>query len=124
LDTKKNKEGIISAVTHITDWTRTTSPTSPHLFKDGNELDIKFINKSFETDKYAMFIRKIAPEFPNAILREYIYEKSKEKDDQLQIVEPKLFKYIRFKKYLFLSFYYGVPIIIISFILKYISTIL
>ena len=66
-----------------------------------------------------MFIRKIAPEFPNDILREYIYEKSKEKDDQLVVAEPKLFRYNRFKHYLFLSFYYGVPIIIISFLFKY-----
>jgi len=114
----KSKEKVISAVTHITDWSRTTSPTSPHLFKEANELDIKFINKSLETEKYAMFIRKIAPEFPNTILREYIYEHSKEKDDQLQLVEPKLFRYNRFKQYLFLSFYYGVPIIIISFLLN------
>ena len=121
LDTKKNKEGVISAVTHITDWSRTTSPTSPHLFKDGNELDIKFINKSFVNDKYAMFIRKIAPDFPNAILREYIYEKSKEKDDQIIIVEPNLFKYNRIKKYLFLSFYYGVPFIVSIYLINFLT---
>lgn len=122
LDSKQNKEGVISAVTHMTDWSRVASPTSPHLFKDGNEFDKKFISKSLETEKYAMFIRKIAQEFPDAILREYIYEKSKEKDNKLQIVEPMLFKYIRFKKYLFLSFYYGVPFFVIILLYKYFFT--
>jgi hypothetical protein len=118
LDTKnksnnKNKETVISAVTHIADWTRTTTPTSPHLFKDGNELDKQFITKSLESEKYAMFLRKVSPTFPDTILREYIYEKTKEKDGELPIVEPNLFIYNRYKYYLVLSFYYGVPLCII-----------
>jgi len=129
LDTKnksnnKNKETVISAVTHIADWTRTTTPTSPHLFKDGNELDKQFITKSLETEKYAMFLRKVSPTFPDTILREYIYEKTKETDDELPIVEPKLFRYNRYKYYLILSFYYGVPVIILLFLFKYINTFL
>lgn len=62
--------------------------TSPHLFKEANEQDILFIDKELERNIHAMFIRKIAPEFPDEILRHYIYEHDKEKDDQLVLIEP------------------------------------
>ena len=79
---------VISSVTHIAEWSRTTSPTSPHLFKEGNELDIQFINREVEKNKYAIFIRKVSPEFPNKILKYYIYEKNKEADNKLVISKP------------------------------------
>jgi hypothetical protein len=74
---------VISASTHIADWSRTTSPTSPHIFKEGNEKDIKFIDSSLEKNKHFMFIRKVSPEFPNDILKRYIYEKYVEEDEFL-----------------------------------------
>jgi hypothetical protein len=82
---------IISAVTHLADWDRRSSPTSPHLFKDGNETDIAFIERELERNKYAIFIRKIAIEFPDELLNHYIYDYSKEKDDKLVIREPRVF---------------------------------
>jgi hypothetical protein len=74
---------VISDSTHIADWSRTTSPTSPHIFKEGNEKDIKFIDSSLEKNKHFMFIRKVSPEFPNDILKRYIYEKYVEEDENL-----------------------------------------
>jgi hypothetical protein len=74
---------VISASTHMADWSRTTSPTSPHIFKEGNEKDIKFIDSSLEKNKHFMFIRKVSPEFPNDILKRYIYEKYVEEDEIL-----------------------------------------
>ena len=59
-------------MTHITDWVRMSSPTSPHLFKEGNELDIAFIRDNLGKNNYAMFIRKVHPNFPDEILREFI----------------------------------------------------
>lgn len=88
---------VISAVTHITDWTRMATTTSPYLFKEENEKDIKFIDTELEKHKYAMFIRKMAPEFPNEILRHYIYEQNKEADDKLVVIEPTIFVYNRYK---------------------------
>ena len=41
-----------------------------------------------------MFIRKIAPEFPDEILHKYIYQYSKEADDALVLQEPLSFKKI------------------------------
>jgi len=88
---------VISAVTHITDWTRMATTTSPYLFKEENEKDIKFIDTELGKHKYAMFIRKMAPEFPNEILRHYIYEQNKEADDKLFVIEPTIFVYNRYK---------------------------
>lgn len=85
---KQLDAAVISAVTHLTDWSRMASATSPHLFKDANETDIKFIETELEKNKYAMFIRKISPEFPDAILRHYIYKHAKEADMALVIREP------------------------------------
>jgi hypothetical protein len=110
------KGPVISAITHITDWNRMASATSPHLFKEANEMDIKFIDSELNKNKYAMFIRKIAPEFPNDIIRQYIYEKYIEEDNKLVLKEPDIFIYNRFKRY---GFYYApyMGIVIISYIL-------
>jgi hypothetical protein len=114
------KDAVICAVSHTTDWSRRTSSTSPHLFKEGNETDIQFINKSLENDKYVMFIRKIAPEFPDTLLREYIYEKSKEADDKLMVVMPAAFMILKIKKYVYFSLYYAVPLLFLLYVFKYI----
>jgi len=86
-------DSVISYVTHIADWTRMKSPTSPHLFKEGNEVDVQFIDREVEKNKYAIFIRKVSPEFPNEILKYYIYEKNKDNDNKLVISKPYDFIY-------------------------------
>jgi len=109
----KELDKVISAVTHITDWTRMTSATSPHLFKDANEKDIKFIDMELEKNKYSMFIRKISPEFPNEILREYIYQKYKHSDNNLVLKEPVIFIVSKIKN----RIYFYAPYIILIIIL-------
>ena len=106
----ESKGSVISAVTHLTDWARMSSFTSPHTFKDANSVDIKFIDTELEKNKYALFIRKMAPEFPDDILRGYIYEKNKQRDDALVIVTPPLFIYLKIKKYLY---YFGLPALLL-----------
>jgi hypothetical protein len=98
---------VISSVTHLTDWSRMTSSTSPHLFKEANERDIMFIDESLEKYPYVMFIRKISPEFPDEILNFYIYELNREKIKTIGIKEPIIFKYNRFKN----SFIFVIDII-------------
>jgi len=98
-----NNKNIISDVSHTTDWSRTTSPTSPHLFKLANEQDIKFITKSLSKDKHVMFIRKIDPSFPDEVLKYFIYDYSKNEDKKLVLKEPIIFVFARFKKYLYYS---------------------
>lgn len=88
-----SKSHINCVVTHLSDWNRQSSTTSPHVFKDANEEDINFIDKELERNLYAMFIRKVAPEFPDEILRQYIYKN----DDELVIVEPYEMIYNRYQ---------------------------
>lgn len=72
---------VINEVTHVTDWDRMTSPTSPWIFRDQeNEHisaeDICFIEKELDDHRgFKFFIRKVAPDFPDEALRYYIYEK-------------------------------------------------
>ena len=101
----ETNSSVISATTHLTDWNRMSSFTSPHTFKDANSADIKFIDTELDKNKYALFIRKMAPEFPDDILRNFIYEKNKQRDDDLVIVTPPLFIYLKIKYYLYYCYY-------------------
>ena len=102
---------VISAPTHIADWSRMTNATSPHVFKEANEKDIKFIDSELNKNNYSMFIRKVAPEFPNDILKKYIYEKTREDDNKLVLNEPIIFIYNKFKR----CVYYFAPYMIVLF---------
>lgn len=108
-------KNIVSVSTHITDWSRMTSTTSPHVFKDANKQDIKFIDESLNKNEYALFIRKIAPEFPDDILNSYIYERSKMNDNKLILVEPFIFKYNKVKKYIYIFSPYIILFLFIYF---------
>ena len=59
-----------------------------------------------------MFIRKVAPEFPNDILKKYIYEKTREDDNKLVLNEPIIFIYNKIKR----CVYYFAPYMIIAFV--------
>jgi hypothetical protein len=83
-----DNNSLISESSHTTDWVRMDNTTSPHTFKEANDADICFIEKSLKGNKYLMFIRKISRDFPNDILKKYIYEYSKDEDDKLVIKQP------------------------------------
>ena len=70
--------------THLTDWTRMTSPTSPHVFTADSdiEVDSKFICEGLKTNKFAMFLRKVGPSFPDEVLNRIIYKPEGEKDGE------------------------------------------
>ena len=76
-----NESKVRSVSTHLTDWGRRPNPTSPHLFTEGNEQDIDFLKRELERNPEALFIRKVAPEFPDDVLRYFIYEFGKNIDD-------------------------------------------
>jgi len=84
----KQLRNVACSVTHVADWSRMASPTSPHVFKLGNDKDILFIEQTLKEHDMVMFIRKIAPEFPDEILDKYIYQYSKEADDALILQNP------------------------------------
>jgi hypothetical protein len=94
---KPTKNPVILAITHMADWSRMTSTTSPHVFKQANDRDLNFIDNELEKNRFVMFIRKISPEFPDKVLRHYIYEKNKDNDRQLVMKEPSIFIYNKFK---------------------------
>lgn len=99
------KGPVISAATHITDWSRMTSATSPYLFKEGNEKDLSFIDSELSKNKYAMFIRKVSPEFPDELLNHYIYDYSKGEDEQLVLIQPAIFMFNRLKRNMYYVFH-------------------
>jgi hypothetical protein len=72
----KKIQNVINQSTHVTDWIRMSSSTSPHLFQEGNIEDIQFIENFLAKNEFAMFIRKVHPNFPNEILKKYIYHES------------------------------------------------
>ena len=86
---------VIQYNTHAADWTRMSNATSPHNLKYGNEDDIRFIEKSLNSNnKYLIFIRKIDKDFPDGILNHFIYNYNKDEDDKLYIIDPFLTYYL------------------------------
>jgi hypothetical protein len=84
----KQLDTVVASATHMTDWFRRSSSTSPHMFQEGDEMDIQFIEKNLKENEHVMFIRKIHPEFPDEILRKYIYDYAAEKDALLVVQDP------------------------------------
>jgi len=82
------KDGVICMRSHLADWARSSSSTSPHVFKNGDKKDIAYIEKNLNENPYAMFIRKVAPEFPDKVMRHYIYQHNAAADSEIIIQEP------------------------------------
>ena len=63
-------EFLINAVNTVTDWTRMSSPTSPYLFKNGDNLagDINIISNLLKENPSAMFLRKVDKSFPDQVI--------------------------------------------------------
>jgi hypothetical protein len=80
LYSQKVLQNVINKDSTITDWTRTESATSPHLFKTGDSQDIVFINESIKKNKYAIFLRKVDQTFPDSILESYCLRKLERKE--------------------------------------------
>ena len=80
---------MINAATHATDWSRPTTPTSPHVFNmNSNKLeDVQFICNFLETNKYTMFLRKVGTDFPDHLLEDIIY-----KDNELEERKERVWK--------------------------------
>lgn len=126
LKNKTKNNHIICASSHIVDWNRMTSTTSPHIFKDANEQDINFIDKELERNKYTLFIRKVASEFPDNVLRHYIFEQYE--TDKKLILEQRFYDRdpwdlwleepfkIKFNKYYYFILNTGFIIIFVYFL--------
>ena len=65
-------------ITHLTDWSRMETTTSPHLFKTYDEnVDGYIINKLVKNNPSACFLRKVSPEFPDDVLKKWISSKER-----------------------------------------------
>jgi len=68
----KNNNKLINESSTISDWSRMSNATSPHLF-EGDKKDEEFILQELKINKYAIFLRKVSTNFPNKILKDIIY---------------------------------------------------
>ena len=76
----KKLDWVINETTTLTNWEKMSSPTSPYVFKNGDDEELKFIDDFFTKNNYVMFMRKVHKDFPDIILREIIYKKNKNKN--------------------------------------------
>lgn len=106
LEDGQSKSHINCYVSHLADWYRRSSTTSPHVFKIADEQDIKFIDSELDKNHYAMFIRKVHSEFPNEIIRHYIYEQNRESDNNLILIEPMIMAFYRYISLIKKNFYF------------------
>uniref|UniRef100_A0A6C0I6W8 Uncharacterized protein n=1 Tax=viral metagenome TaxID=1070528 RepID=A0A6C0I6W8_9ZZZZ len=65
-----NPNTYVNECSSVADWTRMSSPTSPYLFKEGTEENINIIKDLLKENPYAMFLRKVSREFPDAVLED------------------------------------------------------
>lgn len=105
---------VIRSATHIVDWSRMMSATSPYLFTEATDRNTIFIEKTLKENNHVMFIRKISPNFPDSILKKYIYEHSKIQDDKLAFQCPFVINMI---KYIIISCTLFIPLAMIYFII-------
>jgi hypothetical protein len=112
-------QNVKSSVTHITDWSRMTSATSPHVFKEGNPVDMKFITNSVDANRYAMFIRKVDKCFPDNKLLDIIYkpdEYEEKRRAKVTMLERKMFFLWLFNNIVSTFKRYGHFLIVLPFI--------
>ena len=60
---------VVNGKGHIADFQQMSSPTSPHVFQYASLQDIKYLISEREKNEHAMFVRKVAVEFPDKVLR-------------------------------------------------------
>jgi len=114
---KKNKDRLINESSTISDWSRMSTPTSPHLFNEYKEEDKNIIKLLIENNKYSMFLRKVNYKFPDEALLEII--KNNNKKNKIQLVEQHDINYKKYlKKYIFYFLFFYI-FLKISFYLQY-----
>jgi len=99
-----NTDNVVCESTHATDWSRMMSSTSPYLFKDVNDTDIQFIEKTLAEKHYIMFIRKIHADFPDEILKKYIYSYNVEDNEERIVYNILVFRFLMKKYFIFVVF--------------------
>jgi hypothetical protein len=107
----KKIQNVVCKTTHMADWFRMSSATSPHIFKEGNDKDIEFIESFIQKNDLVMFIRKVHPEFPDEILRKYIYEDKIITLQKKYIYNSNIFVNIKRSVFINIGIIYGLALI-------------
>lgn len=96
------------SITHLTDWSRMTSTTSPYLFKEATTQNIDFIQTFLKTNPYCMFVRKVSPEFPDETINHFLYseQEKQDKNKPTQIITGFNFFIIFLIFYYYYTYYY------------------
>lgn len=66
---------VLPCITHVTDWSRMSSATSPYVFKEGSTSEVEFITTFIKKNPYSMFLRKVDTSFPDKVLETFIIDK-------------------------------------------------
>jgi len=113
-DELQNPIRLINESATIADWTRMSSPTSPHTFKEDTQENINIIKKLLKENKYTMFLRKVDKSFPDETIKtimntnfehtyEILHNQAKKKSDNNTPIYI-LFVFSILITYLFYSF--------------------
>ena len=97
---------LVNQSSTISDWSRMSNATSPHLFLHGNERDLMFINNELSKNKYSLFLRKGDPSFPDDILLDFIRPKKKDNAFMYRIIINivLIISFLSFLSFFFLAF--------------------
>jgi len=99
---KEFNSGVVNAVTHLADWSRMASATSPYYFTNANTTDIRFLEDNLQKHKCVMFLRKVSPDFPDDILKKFMYNYIRE--NQVYVKEPFIFIWMRWLPHIWCGF--------------------
>lgn len=69
-DELTNPTKLINESATLADWTRMATPTSPYLFKETSSENVNLISILLKENKYAMFLRKVHPLFPDSAIKD------------------------------------------------------
>jgi len=103
-------ESVESSITHLTDWSRMTSATSPYVFKEATIQNVQFIENAIKTNPFCMFIRKVAPEFPDDTINKFLYLDQEDNHKSTQIIKHNMsgFAALNFFILFFIFYYYHI----------------
>ena len=114
LESFNQLKNVKQMVTHAADWSRMSSPTSPHVFKEGDKKDLLFINDFLDKNKFTVFLRKVDPKFPDQMLLDYINNDNDYVNRQIRV--RRLERRYMFHLFLEQAKKYGYLFLIIPFI--------
>ena len=89
---------VINTPSHVTDWVRMSSATSPHLFIKGDDKDVAFIDDFLKKNTRTVFLRKVHRHFPDDLLSSIVYDDGDDLNKSARILYVKKLEWIHFSK--------------------------